>query len=248
MQQQLGLAGIGIAVQAQLELLIGGNIDARILSMVLQRNMLRDGRMLHAALSLSGRDLSLWRYETEAGVDWFDDRGRSLRRVFLRTPLDGARVTSGFGMRSHPVLGFTRAHKGFDFAAPSGTPILAAADGEVMQVGWMRGYGRTILLGHGQDRETRYAHLSAVTPGLRPGDRVSQGEVIGRVGRTGLATGPHLHYEIVEAGQPIDPSRAPATPAAELTGPAFAAFAATRIGLERQIAHLAPMQEVAAAE
>ena len=211
-------------------------------------DLLREGRMLHAGFNLAGRSLSLWRYDSEAGPDWFDDQGRSLRRAFLRTPLDGARVTSGFGMRSHPVLGYTRQHQGIDFAAPSGTPVLAAADGEVTQIGWMSGYGRVVTLQHPEDRSTRYAHLSAFAPGLKIGDRVRQGEMVGKVGRTGLATGNHLHYEIAEAGRQIDPGRARTRPAAVLEGEALAAFQATRQGLTVQVAHLQPMQEVAAAE
>ena len=175
-------------------------------------DLLREGRMLHAGFALAGRDLSLWRYDTELGPDWFDDQGRSLRRAFLRTPLDGARVTSGFGMRAHPVLGYTRQHQGIDFAAPSGTPVLAASDGEVVQIGWLSGYGRVVTLQHPEDRSTRYAHLSAFSPGLKLGDRVRQGEMIGKVGRTGVATGNHLHYEIAEGGRQIDPSRARTPP------------------------------------
>ncbi|TDH58199.1 M23 family metallopeptidase [Dankookia rubra] len=211
-------------------------------------DLLREGRMLHAGFALSGRDLSLWRYDTEAGPDWFDDQGRSLRRAFLRTPLDGARVTSGFGMRAHPVLGYTRQHQGIDFAAPSGTPVLAASDGEVVQIGWLSGYGRVVTLQHPEDRSTRYAHLSAFAPGLKLGDRVRQGEMIGKVGRTGVATGNHLHYEIAEAGRQIDPSRARTRPATVLEGPALAAFQATRQGLTVLAGRLQPMQEVAAAD
>ncbi|RAI59147.1 peptidoglycan DD-metalloendopeptidase family protein [Roseicella frigidaeris] len=211
-------------------------------------DLLHEGRMLHAAFSFGGRRLSLWRYDTAAGPDWFDDEGRSLRRAFLRTPLDGARVTSGFGMRSHPVLGYTRRHQGIDFAAPRGTPVLAAADGEVVQIGWMGGYGRVITLQHAGDRTTRYAHLSAFAPGLKAGDRVRQGELVGRVGRTGLATGNHLHYEIAEGGTQIDPTKARTEPAAVLADAELAAFQATRQGLMTQLAHLQPMQEVAAAE
>ncbi|MCB4822670.1 M23 family metallopeptidase [Roseicella aerolata] len=210
--------------------------------------LLGEGRVLHAGFSLAGRTLSFWRYDTEAGPEWFDDQGRSLRRAFLRTPLEGARVTSHFGMRSHPVLGFTRQHQGIDFAAPTGTPVLAAADGEVTQIGWMKGYGRIITLRHEEDRLTRYAHLSAFAPGLKKGDRVRQGELIGKVGSTGMATGPHLHYELVEAGRPIDPARARTRPARVLAGEELLAFQAVRQGLAVQVAQLAPMQEVAAAD
>lgn len=211
-------------------------------------DLLREGRMLHAALTIGGRSLSLWRHDAGHGPDWFDDQGRSLRRAFLRTPLDGARVSSGFGMRSHPVLGFTRKHQGIDFAAPSGTPVLAAADGEVVQIGWMKGYGRVLTLQHAEDRTTLYAHLSAFAPGLKRGDRVRQGELIGKVGRTGMATGPHLHYELAEAGRPLDPARARTRPAAVLAGEELLAFHAIRQGLAVQVAQLQPMEEVAAAD
>lgn len=211
-------------------------------------DLLREGRMLHAGFALAGRSLSLWRYDTEAGPDWFDDQGRSLRRAFLRTPLDGARVTSRFGMRTHPVLGYSRQHQGIDFAAPRGTPVLAAADGEVVQIGWLSGYGRVLTLQHPEDRTTRYAHLSAFAPGLKLGDRVRQGEMIGKVGRTGIATGNHLHYEIAEGGQQIDPGRARTRPAAVLEGAALTAFQATRQGLTVLAGRLQPLQEVAAAD
>lgn len=211
-------------------------------------DLLHEGRMLHAAFAIGGRHLSLWRYDTAAGPDWFDDEGRSLRRAFLRTPLDGARVTSGFGMRSHPVLGYTRKHQGIDFAAPRGTPVLAAADGEVIQIGWMRGYGRVITLQHAEYRTTRYAHLSAFAPGLKVGDRLRQGELVGRVGRTGIATGNHLHFELAEAGMQIDPAKARTHPAEVLEGAELAAFQASRQALVTQLARLQPMQEVAAAE
>ncbi|MBK1661287.1 M23 family metallopeptidase [Paracraurococcus ruber] len=211
-------------------------------------SLLGEGRVLHAGFDLAGRRLSLWQFDTENGPDWFDEQGVSLRRAFLRTPLDGARVSSGFGMRSHPVLGYTRQHQGIDFAAPSGTPVLAAADGEVVQIGWMRGYGRVLTLLHAEDRTTRYAHLSAFAPGLRAGDRVRQGELIGKVGRTGMATGPHLHYELAEGGRTLDPALARTRPATVLAGADLAAFLTTRRTLVAQVAHLQPMQEVAAAD
>jgi murein DD-endopeptidase MepM/ murein hydrolase activator NlpD len=210
--------------------------------------LLRHGEIVHAGFNLSGQRLSLWRYETEDGADWYDAEGRSLRRAFLRTPLDSARVTSGFGMRQHPVLGFTRMHQGVDFAAPAGTPVYAAADGVVTLVGTAGGYGRTVRLRHAGGTETRYAHLSAYARGLRPGGRVRQGDVIGRVGSTGMATGPHLHYEILADGRAMNPATTHTETTARLTGRDLAAFLAARRGLQTWLARLEPMQEVAAAD
>ena len=210
--------------------------------------LLRDGSVLHAEFSLADRRLSLWRQETDAGPEWFDETGRSLRRNFLRTPLDGARVTSTFGQRRHPVLGFTRMHQGVDFAAPTGTPVLAAADGVIERIGFAGGYGRLIALRHPDGAETRYAHLSAFARGLEPGSRVGQGEVIGRVGASGMATGPHLHYEIAEDGVLVDPSVARPAPITQLVGAELRAFQEERQTIMAQIAHLEPMQEVAWAD
>jgi murein DD-endopeptidase MepM/ murein hydrolase activator NlpD len=212
--------------------------------------LLRHGEILHAAFDLSGRRLSLWRHEAEegGGADWFDDVGRSLRRALLRTPLDGASLSSGFGGRLHPVLGFNRAHQGVDFAAPAGTPVYASGDGVVEDMGRRGGYGLMVRLAHPGGAETRYAHLSAFARGLRPGSPVRQGEVIGRVGSTGLSTGPHLHYEIRLAGRPVDPARAVPQPSVQLAGRALDGFLAARHATQTQLARLAPMQEVAWAD
>lgn len=168
-------------------------------------DVLRHGRVLQVELVLSGRRLAWWRHEDADGVGWYDASGESLRRAFLATPLDGARISSGFGMRAHPVLGFTRLHRGTDFAAPSGTPIFAAADGVVTAARTERGYGRIVTLRHGNGTETRYAHLSRFARDLRAGRRVRQGHVIGHVGSTGLSTGPHLHYEVLVNNRYVDP-------------------------------------------
>lgn len=210
--------------------------------------LLRHGRVLHVELVLSGRRLAWWRHEVEDGAaDWFDERGESLSRAFLATPLDGARVSSGFGMRRHPVLGFTRMHRGTDFAAPSGTPVFAAADGTVLSARAERGYGRIVRLRHADGVETRYAHLSRFARGLAAGRRVRQGDVIGRVGSTGLSTGPHLHYEVIVAGQPTNPARHRAR-AVRLAGRELAAFQAARLRLSAQVAAMGQRTEIAMAE
>ncbi|MGC5198082.1 M23 family metallopeptidase [Aphanothece microscopica] len=203
-------------------------------------DLLGHGQLLHVSLTLSGRELSLWRHTARSGEQaWYHSDGRPLAGGFLRTPLDGARLTSGFGMRRHPVLGYSRRHEGLDFAAPTGTPVYAASDGVVAAARFERGYGRTIRLRHGGGIETVYAHLSRFARGLKPGDRVRQGAVIGHVGSTGMSTGPHLHYEVRVAGAARNPSRI-ALPAGEpLRGAALAAFHDQRRELGRQMARIA---------
>ena len=209
---------------------------------------LREGKVLHASFRVSGRDLSIWRHQTAGGADWFDGEGRSLRRDFLRTPLDGARITSGFGMRQHPVLGFTRMHQGVDFAAPTGTPVVAAADGTVTAVGPRSTYGRTVELRHAGGTETLYAHLSTFAPGLAPGHQVRQGQMIGRVGSTGLSSGPHLHYEILQGGRQVNPAGIRSSVATRLAGPELAGFETTRRQVQDWLARIEPMQELAMAD
>ena len=212
-----------------------------------QGGLLRHGRVLQVELVLSNRRLAWWRHETASGSDWFDEAGEGLRRAFLRTPLDGARVSSGFGMRAHPARGFTRMHRGMDFAAPSGTPVYAAADGTVAAARTMRGYGRIVALRHGDGTETRYAHLSRFARGLAAGRRVRQGDVIGRVGSTGLSTGPHLHYEVLVGGRHTDPAqhRAEAT---RLAAAELQEFQAARQRLAAQVAAMGQRTEMAMAE
>ncbi len=166
----------------------------------------RNGDVLYAALTLSDRELVMHRFQARDGsVDYYDREGHSVRRALLRTPIDGARLSSGFGLRLHPVLGYTRMHRGVDFAAPPGTPIFAAGDGTVELAGAHAGYGLYVRLRHNGHTATAYGHMSRIAPGMAAGRRVSQGEVIGYVGSTGLATGPHLHYEVLVDGTQVDP-------------------------------------------
>lgn len=157
----------------------------------------RAGRVLAAEFINQGITLRAFLFgdPSSPGAAYYDEQGRSLRKAFLRSPLEFSRVSSGFAMRKHPILGRMRAHKGVDYAAPTGTRVRAAGDGVVVSVGRQNGYGNTVVLRHRGQVTTHYAHLNRFANGLRPGARVAQGEVIGYVGMTGLATGPHLHYE-----------------------------------------------------
>jgi len=165
----------------------------------------RLGPVEMARLELTGKTLTMYRFESRDGtVDYYDRDGTSVRRLLLRTPIDGARLTSRFGARRHPILGYTRMHRGVDFGAARGTPIYAAGDGTVEIIGTQRGYGRYIRLRHSNRLSTAYAHMSRFAK-LAKGARVRQGEVIGYVGATGQATGPHLHYEVLVSGAQVNP-------------------------------------------
>ncbi len=162
------------------------------------------------------------------GVTFVDADGDTGTGALLRTPLDVVRVTSGFGMRLHPLLGYSRMHEGVDFGAPIGTPVVAAADGVVEQANWAGGYGRWIRLRHSGGIETAYAHLSGWAAGLSAGEAVRRGQVIGYVGSTGLSTGPHLHFEVIDRGRPVDPKTVAPLAPARLAGADQLAFAAER--------------------
>ena len=153
-----------------------------------------------------GREIAIYRFEDRHGrADFYDEKGRSIRKALLRTPMDGVRISSGFGMRRHPVLGYSKMHKGIDFAAPTGTPIYAAGDGVVEKGGRYSSYGNYVRIRHNNNIKTAYAHLSRYGSNIRPGTRVKQGQVIGYVGTTGRSTGPHLHYEIMLNGAHVNP-------------------------------------------
>jgi murein DD-endopeptidase MepM/ murein hydrolase activator NlpD len=185
----------------------------------------RSGDLLYAALTLGGEKLSLWRYHPKGGqTEYFDARGRSLRSGLMRSPIDGARMTSPFGPRKHPILGYSRMHQGIDFGAPIGTPVYAAGDGVVERAEKKGGYGNYILIHHDDGYDTAYAHLQAFADGIRPGERVRQGEVIGLVGTTGLSTGPHLHYEVHVNDEAVDPDSVRLPPRTVLAGAELAAF------------------------
>lgn len=183
------------------------------------------GKLMFGALELSGRRLVAYRFTPPDGrADFFDGEGQSVRRALLATPIDGARLTSGFGMRRHPLLGYSKMHLGTDFGAPSGTPIYAAGAGLIEELGVKGAYGNYIRIRHTGETATAYAHMSRYARGLRRGSRIDQGDVIGYVGSTGRSTGPHLHYEVLQNGRQINP-RSMKTPLGEkLNGRGLAQF------------------------
>jgi murein DD-endopeptidase MepM/ murein hydrolase activator NlpD len=183
-------------------------------------------RLLFVSLRLQDKSLRFYRFKADGQYGWFDINGRSNRRSFMRTPVDGARVSSGFGWRFHPVLHYSRMHKGTDFAAPIGTPVYASGNAKAIVAGCCHGdAGNMIALQHDNGWVTHYFHLSRIMPGIVPGVRVSQGERIGDVGMSGgHVTGPHLHYEVIINGQPVDPLKVDTGQGVTLTGAQMTAF------------------------
>ncbi len=163
------------------------------------------GNIIFANLNLQNEDLKLYRYEYKKNkIDYFDENGKSMRKTLMKTPINGARLSSSFGKRKHPILGFTKMHTGTDFAAPIGTPILASGDGIVVRAQWCGGGGNCVKIKHNRVYQTVYAHMSKFGRGIKKGVKVKQGQIIGYVGSTGLSTGPHLHYEVIENGRKIN--------------------------------------------
>ena len=206
----------------------------------------RYGDILYANLVLSQDQNPLYRYKTKKGlIDYFNDKGQSARKALMRTPINGARLSSGFGKRRHPILGYTKMHRGLDFAAPRGTPIYAAGDGIIVRRGRNGGYGHYIRIRHNSDFETAYAHLSRYHSRAKQGRRVRQGQIIGYVGSTGRSTGPHLHYEILRHNRQVNPLRIKMPSGTKLRGKEMAFFTADRDKMAKIYAALSITTKVA---
>ena len=162
------------------------------------------GNIIYANLILQGKEYPLYFFKSDQVSDYFDERGQSIKKTLMKTPINGARLSSGFGKRKHPILGFTKMHTGTDFAAPMGTPIMASGDGVVTKASWCGGGGNCVKIKHNSIYSTVYAHLSKFGRGIKKGTRVKQGQTIGYVGSTGMSTGPHLHYEVIENGRKVN--------------------------------------------
>jgi len=200
------------------------------------------GNIQYASLSLSGTKLPIYRYKEKGGhVAYYDDRGQSAQKALMRTPINGARLSSSFGKRKHPILGYSKMHTGVDFAAPRGTPIFAAGDGVIDYAGRKGGYGKYIRIRHNSEYQTAYAHMRAYKKGMYKGKRVKQGQVIGYVGTTGRSTGPHLHYEIIRNGRKANPMKVRMPSGKKLKGQELARFMTVKNQYDAQYAKLEPV-------
>ena len=168
------------------------------------KKLVETGEILFANLKLSGQNNNLYYFDYEGSEGHYDKNGKSVKKALMKTPINGARLSSPFGMRKHPIDGFNKMHKGTDFAAPMGTPIMASGDGVVKKAGWCGGGGNCVKIRHNSTYETIYAHMSKFARGIKSGVRVKQGQTIGYVGSTGKSTGPHLHYEVIINGKKVN--------------------------------------------
>ena len=169
-----------------------------------KKEIIETGEILFANLKLSGQDNSLYYFDREGSEGHYDKNGKSVKKALMKTPINGARLSSPFGMRKHPIDGFNKMHRGTDFAAPMGTPIMASGDGVIKKAGWCGGGGNCVKIKHNSTYQTVYAHMSKFARGIKPGVRVKQGQTIGYVGSTGKSTGPHLHYEVIVNGKKVN--------------------------------------------
>ena len=168
-------------------------------------NRVRDtGKIIYASMYVNGEEINLYNFKFNNEEDYYDIKGKSITKSLMKTPINGARLSSSFGMRKHPILGYNKMHRGTDFAAPSGTPIMASGSGTVTRARWCGGGGNCVKIKHNSTYETIYAHMKAFAKGIKEGRKVKQGQIIGYVGSTGLSTGPHLHYEVIVIGKKVN--------------------------------------------
>jgi len=164
----------------------------------------KSGSILYTHMSVNGREITLYKFGNDKSYGYFNINGKSVEKALMKTPINGARLSSSFGMRKHPIQGFNKMHTGTDFAAPMGTPIMASGSGTITRAKWCGGGGNCIKIKHNSTYETIYAHMKSFAAGMKVGKKVRQGQIIGYVGSTGMSTGPHLHYEVIINGKKIN--------------------------------------------
>jgi len=199
----------------------------------------KNGQITYGRMKLGDREISLYRYQPDPNEppDYFDEHGQSAKGMLMKTPVDGARITSGFGMRFHPILGYTRMHKGVDFGVPIGTPVMAAGAGTISFMGVQHGYGNFVLVNHGNGYSTAYGHLSRFAPGLHIGSHVRQGQMIAKSGMSGMATGPHLHYEVRINNVQVNPTTVKIAQGRTLSGRDLQNYLVERLRIDTVIAN-----------
>ena len=202
-------------------------------------NKVRDtGKIIYASMFVNGEELNLYNFKYKNHEDYYDIKGKSITKSLMKTPINGARLSSSFGMRKHPILGYNKMHRGTDFAAPSGTPIMASGSGTVTRARWCGGGGNCVKIKHNSSYETVYAHMKAFAKGIKEGRKVKQGQIIGYVGSTGLSTGPHLHYEVIVNGKKVNSQRLKLPSGKTLRGEEREEFELKRIKIDLKLSEL----------
>ena len=196
------------------------------------------GKIIYASMFVNGEEINLYNFKYKQYEDYYDIKGKSITKSLMKTPINGARLSSSFGMRKHPILGYNKMHRGTDFAAPSGTPIMASGSGTVTRARWCGGGGNCIKIKHNSSYETVYAHLKAFAKGIKEGRKVKQGQIIGYVGSTGLSTGPHLHYEVIVNGKKVNSQRLKLPSGKTLKGQEREEFELKRIKIDLKLSEL----------
>ena len=202
-------------------------------------NKVRDtGKIIYASMYVNGEEINLYNFKFKNEEDFYDIKGKSITKSLMKTPINGARLSSSFGMRKHPILGYNKMHRGTDFAAPSGTPIMASGSGTVTRARWCGGGGNCVKIKHNSTYETIYAHMKSFAKGIKEGRKVKQGQIIGYVGSTGLSTGPHLHYEVLINGKKVNSQKLKLPSGKILKGKERNQFELDRIKIDLKLANL----------
>ena len=196
------------------------------------------GKILYASMFVNGEEINLYNFNYKNDEEYYDIKGKSITKSLMKTPINGARLSSSFGMRKHPILGYNKMHKGTDFAAPSGTPIMASGSGTVTRARWCGGGGNCVKIKHNSTYETVYAHMKSFAKGVKEGKKVKQGQIIGYVGSTGLSTGPHLHYEVIVNGKKVNSQRLKLPSGKILKGESRKEFEIERIKIDLRLSEL----------
>jgi murein DD-endopeptidase MepM/ murein hydrolase activator NlpD len=202
------------------------------------KKIIETGKIIYASMYVNGSELNLYNFEFNDEQEYYDIKGKSITKSLMKTPINGARLSSSFGMRKHPILGYNKMHRGTDFAAPSGTPIMASGSGTVTRARWCGGGGNCVKIKHNSNYETIYAHMKAFAKGIKEGRKVKQGQIIGYVGSTGLSTGPHLHYEVVVNGKKVNSQKLKLPSGKTLKGEERKQFELDRIKIDLRLAEL----------
>ncbi len=203
------------------------------------KDIVRDtGKIIYAHMNVNNREINLYNFKDKNEDGYYDISGKSIVKSLMKTPINGARLSSSFGMRKHPILGFNKMHRGTDFAAPTGTPIMASGSGTVTRARWCGGGGNCVKIRHNSTYETIYAHMSKFARGIKEGKKVKQGQIIGYVGSTGLSTGPHLHYEVVVNGKKVNSQKLKLPSGKILKSTAREKFELERIKIDLKLAEL----------